>query len=215
MLDGEGPGRHLGVDLPLVVVTHLAQRVVDQAVLRPGVAVDPADDDEHGQVLGVGAGHGVHDAEAADAVGHDEGRDPVGARIAVGRVARVQLVAAPDHLEAGVGQELVEQHQVEVAGDDEVVPDPGLLQPGRQVAADGDRPVAPGRQGLHPERPVRRHDLRADQAGGRGAHELAPCQPRHEMILREQCGLLPDPRAETKAERRYPFFRLGSGYKRG
>ena len=120
VLDGEGTGRHLGVDLPLVVVAHLAQRVMDQAVLRPGVAVDPADDDEHGQVLGVGTGHGVEGAEAADAVAHDEGRDPVGARIAVGRVAGVQLVAAPDHLEAGVGQELVEQDQVEVAGDDEV-----------------------------------------------------------------------------------------------
>ena len=126
---------------------------------RLRVAVDPADDGDDGQVLGVGAGHGVQGAEPADAVGHDEGRDPVGPRVPLGGVAGVQLVAAADHLEAGVLQELVEQDEVEVAGDGEVVADPGLLQPGRQVVADRAPTSLPCSVSL--EWLVRCHDLRA------------------------------------------------------
>ena len=102
--NGEGPGRHLGVDLPLVVVTDLAQGVVDEPPFRLRVAVDPADDGDDRQVFGVGAGHGVQGAEPADAVGDDERPDAVGPGVPLGGITRVQLVAAADELKARVLQ---------------------------------------------------------------------------------------------------------------
>ena len=70
--DGERPGRHVLVDLPLVVVADLAEAVVDDVPVGLRVAVDPAGDGDHRQILRVRAGHGVERAEPADAVRHHE-----------------------------------------------------------------------------------------------------------------------------------------------
>jgi len=126
----EGSGCDLCIDLPLIVVSHLAQGVVDDLVLPLRVAVDPAHNDDDGQILGVRARHGVEGAQPANAVGDDHCRDTIRTRVSVGGVTSVQLVAATDHPQARILEDLVEEDEVEVAGHDEIIADPDLLQPG-------------------------------------------------------------------------------------
>jgi hypothetical protein len=87
------------------------------------------------------ARHGVQGAQPANAVGDDHCRDTIRTRVSVGGVPSVQLVAATDHPQARILEDLVEEDEVEVAGHDEIIADPRLLQPGSQVGADG----TPGR----------------------------------------------------------------------
>ena len=57
-------------------------------------------------------------------------------RVAVSGVSRIQLVAAGDHLQTLVLEELVEQHQIEVAGNCEVVRHPEVDQTRGDVVAE-------------------------------------------------------------------------------
>lgn len=112
-----------------------ADRVVEDPVGAVVVGVRPTDDADDGEVLAVGSGDGVDDAETADSEGDDAGAHATRAGVAVGGVAGVELVAAPDEVEGGLVDEVVEKGQVEVARDGEDVGDAHLDQTPGQVPA--------------------------------------------------------------------------------
>ena len=89
------------------------------------------------EILTVRAGNCVDHTEASEGEGDDAGTDAALARVSVGGVAGVELVAAADVVEAGLGDEVVEEREVEVSGDGEDVGDADLDEAARQVAAEG------------------------------------------------------------------------------
>lgn len=101
------------------------------------VCVRPSDDADHGEVLTVRAGDGVEDAEAADGEGDNARADTASTCVAIGGIAGVELVAAADVGEARLGDEVVKEGEVEVAGDGEDVLDADLDEATGQVAAEG------------------------------------------------------------------------------
>ena len=101
------------------------------------VGVGPTDDANQRQVLAVRSGDGVEHAEAADGERHHARADSPGARVAVGGVPGVELVAAPDQVQRRLRDEVVQQRQVEVPGNGEHVGDADFHQPAGQVAAQG------------------------------------------------------------------------------
>lgn len=111
--------------------------VVKNSVCPVVIGVGTTDYANERQVLAVRAGDRVEDAEAADGEGHDARADAAGAGVAVSGVPGVELVAAADVVEARLGDEVVEECQVEVAGDGEHVRHADLDEPACQVAAQG------------------------------------------------------------------------------
>jgi hypothetical protein len=73
------------------------------------------------QVLAVRAGDRVDNAEAANGEGHDTRADAAGAGVTISGVPGVELVAAAYVLETRLGDEVVEECQVEVARNGEHV----------------------------------------------------------------------------------------------
>jgi hypothetical protein len=59
---------------------------------------------KHRQVLGIGAGDAVDRAQLSDPVGRAHRGDALDARIAVGRIGGVELVAAADPTDPGISQ---------------------------------------------------------------------------------------------------------------
>ena len=110
-----------------------ADGVVEDAVGPVVVGVGPAGDADDGQVLAVGARDGVEHAEAPD--GERDGARPDAPRagVTIGGVPGVELVAAADEAQPGLGDEVVQQRQVEVAGHGEHVADAHLDEAARQV----------------------------------------------------------------------------------
>ncbi|RDY08913.1 hypothetical protein CR513_06800, partial [Mucuna pruriens] len=88
----------------------------------------------HRQVLAVSSGDGVQDAESAHGEGDHARPHALRTRVAVGGVAGVELVAATHEVELRLGDEVVQERQVEVAGDGEDVPHADLHEPPSQVA---------------------------------------------------------------------------------
>lgn len=111
--------------------------VMEDPVGAVVIGIGPPDDADHGEVLAVGAGDGIEDAEPANSEGDNAGTDAAGAGIAVGGIASIELIAAANIGEAGLGDEVVEESEVEVAGDGEDVVDPDLDEAAGQVAAEG------------------------------------------------------------------------------
>src|SRR4029079_1109012 len=87
----------------------VADAVVQQHGGAPLRGTRPPYEDDDGNLLGVGAGDGVHGAEAAHAPGDTDATDAVDPRIGVGRVAGVELVAGADEFDAGVDQPVHER----------------------------------------------------------------------------------------------------------
>ncbi|XP_057982313.1 uncharacterized protein LOC131167526 [Malania oleifera] len=85
------------------------------------------------QVLAVGSGDRVENAETADSENDDVDSDSAAAGVAVSGVPSIELIAAADEVEAGLGDEVVEEGEVEVAGDEEDVVDTDF----DEVAAEG------------------------------------------------------------------------------
>ena len=100
------------------------------------VGVGPTNDADQRQVLAVRSGNGVEHAEAADGEGDDAGTDATGTRVAVGSVSGVELVAAADDVESGLVDEVIEQREVEVAGNGEDISDTDFDEAAREVAAE-------------------------------------------------------------------------------
>lgn len=73
------------------------------------VGIGSSDDAYHRKIFAVRAGDGVEDAESADSEGHDARADTLGAGVAVGGVAGVELVATADEVELRLGYEVVEE----------------------------------------------------------------------------------------------------------
>ncbi len=97
------------------------QRVVQQMLRRAVVGVGRAGDQYDGKILGIGAGNGVDGGKTADAECYHRGGGAVGTCIAFGAVTAVQFIAAVDLFQILVRQQLVEQDQIEIAGDGEVM----------------------------------------------------------------------------------------------
>lgn len=110
--------------------------MVEDPVGAVVVRIGSSDDANHRQILAVSSGNGVEDAESSDGEGDDASTDAPGTRVSVGGIASVEFVAAADEVEAWLGDEVVEQRQVEVAGDGEDVPDAYLNEAASQVAAE-------------------------------------------------------------------------------
>lgn len=78
--------------------------MVEDPIRAVVVGVRPTDYANDRQVLTVRTSDGVQDAEPADCKGNDARADAPGTRVAVGGVAGVELVAAADEVEAGLGK---------------------------------------------------------------------------------------------------------------
>lgn len=100
------------------------------------VRVRSTNDANERQILTVSSGDSVDYAETTNGKGNNASSDATGAGIAVGGVAGVELVAATNKVELRLGDEVVEQSQIEVAGNREHVGDADLHQPPCKVAAE-------------------------------------------------------------------------------
>lgn len=99
------------------------------------IGVRTTNDAYYWKVLAVGTGYGVEHAQAADGEGDGAGPDSTGPGVAVSSVAGVELVAAADEVEARLGQEVVEECEVKVAGNGEDVIDADLDETASEVAS--------------------------------------------------------------------------------
>lgn len=112
-------------------------RVVKDAVRAIIIRIGTTHDADNRQVLAVGARDGVENAQAADGEGHDAGANAAGAGVAVCGVAGIELVAAADVCETLLGDEVVEEGEVEVAGDGEDIGYADLDEAAGHVSAEG------------------------------------------------------------------------------
>lgn len=95
--------------------------MVEDTVGAIVIGVRATDDADDREVLAVGTGDGVDDAEATHSEGDDAGTHASGASIAICGIASIELVAAADELEGLLCQQVVQQDQIEVAGHGENV----------------------------------------------------------------------------------------------
>jgi hypothetical protein len=122
-----------------VVERAVGEGVVQQGPSRLGGGRGHPGDLHDRHVFGEAAGHAVDRTEFADAEGGDDGADsPPDAGVSVSGVGGIQLVGRADPLDALDGQHLVEQAQVEVAGQPEEVRGTQLRESGREVCTDAD-----------------------------------------------------------------------------
>jgi len=110
------------------------------------------------EILTVRAGDGVDYTQATDGEGDDTGADATSTGVAVGCVAGVKLVAAADVVELGLGDQVVQESEVEVAGDTEDVAHADLDKPVSYVASE---------RGFRRQRHRRRLDCRNASVVGR------------------------------------------------
>ena len=131
---GDGDvGVHLGEAPELAVVEGVVN--LHPPILRR--TAGHADDVHDGGALGVGARDGVDGGQLTDAKGGDEGAEALGAGVAVGRVAGVELVGVAHPADAG-RFDVVEEGEVEVAGHAVHGPDAQLRQALEEVLCHGD-----------------------------------------------------------------------------
>lgn len=100
------------------------------------IGVGAANNAYEREVLAVGAGNGIEDAEASDGEGDGASTDSAGPSVTVGGVSGIELVAAADEVEPGLVNEMVEEREVEVTRDGEDVTHPYLHEAASQVAAE-------------------------------------------------------------------------------
>ncbi|RRT47814.1 hypothetical protein B296_00028393 [Ensete ventricosum] len=110
---------------------------MEDSVRPEVVGVGAADDADDGEVLAIGTRDGVEHAEASHGEGDDTSADAARAGVAIGGVPGVKLVTASDEAEAGLGDEVVEEGEVEVPGDGEHVVGAHLDESPSQVASKG------------------------------------------------------------------------------
>lgn len=101
------------------------------------IGVWASNDANQRQIFTVSTGDSVKHAKPTNGEGHDTGADPTGASVPIGSVSGIQLVTATDQVEPGLGYQVVEKRQVEVAGDREDVGGADLDEPASEVAAEG------------------------------------------------------------------------------
>lgn len=99
------------------------------------IRIGPTNDTDHRQVLTVRAGDGVENTQPTNGESHDARAHSPGPRVAIGGVAGIELVAAADQVELRLGDQVVQEGQVEVAGHGEDVLGADLDEPPSQVAA--------------------------------------------------------------------------------
>lgn len=84
-------------------------RVVEDPVRAVIVGVRPTYYADDRQVLAARTGDRVQHTEPADSERNDARSNPPGARVAVSSITGVELVAAADEVEAGLGDQVVEK----------------------------------------------------------------------------------------------------------
>ena len=97
IIEQHGGDRDVGIGL--LHGREVADAMVQQHGGAPLRGARTADEDDERHLLGIGAGDGVHGAEAADAPGDTDAADAVDPRIGVRRIAGIQLVAGADELD--------------------------------------------------------------------------------------------------------------------
>lgn len=100
------------------------------------VRVRTSDDANHREILTVRAGDCVEDTQPSDCERHDARADASSPSVTVGCVPCIELIAAADQVERWLSYEVVEQREVEVAGNGKHVADADLHQPPGNVAAE-------------------------------------------------------------------------------
>jgi hypothetical protein len=98
------------------------------------IGVGPTNNANERQVLTVRAGDGVEYTQSTDGERNNTRADATRARVSVSSVSSVELVAASDVGESRLGDEVVEEREVEIAGNGEHVGDTDLDQSTCQVA---------------------------------------------------------------------------------
>lgn len=100
------------------------------------IRVRASDNTNHRKILAVRAGDRIENTQPSDSESHDAGADASSTSISIGGVPCIELIAAADQVKPGLGYKMVEQRQVEVAGNWEHVLDADLHEPPRQVATE-------------------------------------------------------------------------------
>lgn len=109
--------------------------VVENPIRAVIVRIGATHDADDRQILAVSAGDGVDDAESADGEGSDAGAYAPGAGVSVRRITGVELVAAADEVELGLGNQVVEKREIEITGHGEDVAHPHLDEPPGEMPA--------------------------------------------------------------------------------
>jgi len=110
--------------------------VVEDPTRTIVVGVGPTNDADQRQVLAVRSGDRVEHAEPANGERDNASADTSSTGVAIGSVPGVELVAAADDVERGLSDEVVEQSEVEVAGNGENIGDTDFNEAAREVAAE-------------------------------------------------------------------------------
>lgn len=125
----------------------VAESVVDNETGALGVLRRCTDDVHDGNMLGITAGDGVGRRQLADAERRDQGRHPPQPAISVRGVTGVEFIRATDPPHARMGDNVVKEFQLIVAGDPEDLGHPEFSKSIQQVVTNG---VASFEDSVHP-----------------------------------------------------------------
>lgn len=98
------------------------------------VGVRTSNNTNQRQILTVRTGDRIENAESTHGERDDTSTDAARASVAIGGVPGIQFVAATDVVKPRLGDEVVEEGEVEVAGDRENISDANLDEPASEVA---------------------------------------------------------------------------------
>lgn len=107
--------------------------VVEDPVCPVIVGIGTADYTNHRQILTVRAGNSIDHAQSTNRERNRTGANSSRPSIAIGGVPGVELVATADQVELWLSDQVVQESQVEVAGDGEDVLDADLHKPPSQM----------------------------------------------------------------------------------
>lgn len=80
------------------------------------VGVGPTNYANHRQVLTVSSSNSVEDTKPTNGEGNYARANALGARVAIGSIASVELITAANKVEVWLGYEVIEKCEVEVTG---------------------------------------------------------------------------------------------------
>lgn len=90
----------------------------------------------HRQILTVSTSNSVQHAKPTNGESDHTGTHALGPSIAVGGVAGVELVAAADQVQLGLGDQVIQKGQIEIPRNREHIPDSNLDEPPSEVTAE-------------------------------------------------------------------------------
>jgi hypothetical protein len=109
------------------------QNPVRAVIVRVGSTYDA----NQWKVLTICTGNGIQHTEPTDGEGDSTGADTATPGIAICSIPGVQFIATANQAQPGLSNQVVEQGEIEVAGNSEDILDPHLDQSARKVASEG------------------------------------------------------------------------------